>query len=297
MDSDDYKSSDEEVEVEVERKGYHPIILNNDYGGFRIKDDIIEEYNKKNKTELEPDDYECRFIPEFIKNYKNIGFDDLKIEWISDEVWNLKNNKKINAWEIHDYDGIESIQINNDIIKDYKIQEFLNILKKILYDDSMELSDKKRLEDVRILAPKDLKIQNFDVPQKTSNTNSRAKELKDYKILEFLNMLKTILYDDSIELSDEERLEYVRMLAPEVALTNHNFDKLSENANFIPTFSKAYREAKESFKSNLHKDGKNTIIRRSKRKSKKKTRSKSIKKKRNKSKKKTRSKSIKKKRN
>ena len=173
----------------------------------------------------------------------------------------MKENKNINAWEIHDYDGIESIQINNDIIKDYKLQEFLNMLKKILYE--MELSDKKRLEDVRILAPKDLKIQNFDVPQKTSNTNSRAKELKDYKILEFLNMLKTILYD--MELSDEKRLEYVRMLAPEEALKNHNLSKLSENA-----------------KSNLHKDGKNTI-RRSKRKSKKKKRSKSNKKKRSKS--------------
>ena len=278
-DSDDYKSSDEEVEVE--RKGYHPIIIG--FEGFYVNDDIIEEYNKKNNTELGPDDYECRFIPEFIKNYKKIG-DNLIIKWISDEVWDLKENKNINSWEINIIDGFEGLQINNDIIKDYKLQEFLNMLKTILYDDSIKLSShKKRLEDVRsILA--NLKIQNFKVDKP-----------KDKKILEFLNMLKTILYDDSMKLSDEERLEYVGMLAPEEALTNHNFDKLSENTNFIPTFSKAYRESKESFKSNLHKDGKNTI-RRSKRKSKKKKRSKSIKKTRSKSNKKIRSKSKKKKR-
>lgn len=164
------------------------IILNGSYGGFSIDKNVLNEYNKKTNKNLSYCDPECRFIPEFIEKIENGESinenDSLYIAYIPNDAFNY------NAWQIEEYDGTESISVNYEKIKIGKIEEFFNILKKILYDDS-------------------------------------------------------------IDLSSEMRFEYIRMLAPLESLEDIDYDILLKNAELLPMFSKGFQKAEKNFRSHM----------------------------------------------
>jgi hypothetical protein len=138
------------------------IILNGSYGGFSINEKIMNEYNKKTNSNLYFGSCECRFIPEFIERIEegeNIGGlgSDLYIGYVP------KDAMDYNAWDIEEYDGVESIIIDYSKIKVRKMTDFFDIMNKILHDDSINLSAEMRFEYLRMLAPKDaLENQDFD---------------------------------------------------------------------------------------------------------------------------------------
>jgi hypothetical protein len=59
-------------------------------------------------------------------------------------------------------------------------------------------------------------------------------KIKMSKMNHFIDMLKNIIYDDTHDLTDQERLEYIRMLAPCEALENKDYDMLLTNSQFLP---------------------------------------------------------------
>ena len=167
--SDDEYVDDEDddmdtyINLRTEPPSSHPYIVNGCYGVFSIKESIIHNYNEKHNTKLSSYDDECRTIPEFIKRIEkgddlNGNSSILSVEYISDDAWKYK------AWELQEYDGIESISINNEKIMLAKSREFLQILYKILYEESDEEEDPtKTVEYIRMLAPPDaLKKQDFN---------------------------------------------------------------------------------------------------------------------------------------
>lgn len=156
-------------------------------GGFSIYENVIEEYNIRTNNTLSRYDEECRFIPEFIERVKKgekISREDLEIEVIPLDAFKYK------AWEINDYDGIESIRIDYHRIKILKMNQFID-------------------------------------------------------------MLKNIIYDDTHELTDDERLEYIRMLAPRKALEDKDYDMLLTNSQFLPMFSCEFKKAEKNFHDSL----------------------------------------------
>jgi len=127
------------------------ILLNSMWGGFNIKQEVIDEYNRKNNSSLSPFDFECRFIPEFIDKVKQ-KFDinglgcKLFVTQIPADIF------KINAWTIETHDGAEDLIIRYDLIKEQKTNKFLNILKKIIYNDTFCPIENK-LKFIRFLVP------------------------------------------------------------------------------------------------------------------------------------------------
>ena len=164
---------------------YVKIILNASYGGMAIDQTVMSEYNERTNSNLYQGCYESRFIPEFIERIEN----DENINGISADLYIgtiPKDAMKYNAWDIDEHGGLERISIDYSKIKVEKMNEFFDVLNKILHDDS-------------------------------------------------------------VNVSPEMRFEYLRMLAPKDALENQDFDALLQNAELLPVFSPAFRNAEASF--------------------------------------------------
>jgi len=134
-------------------------------GGFSIFKKVMDEYNARTQNTLTHFDEKCRFLPEFIERVKNgekISVEDLAIDVIPLDAF------KYNAWEIYDYDGVESIIIDYHKIKMLKMNQFIDMLKNIIYDDT-ELPDEKRLEYIRMLAPREA-LENKDYDMLLTNS-------------------------------------------------------------------------------------------------------------------------------
>jgi hypothetical protein len=123
------------------------VLYNDCYGGFNISDEAQAEYDRrKQEYEAEKEDGKKKFI---IENY-----DPILIDMFLDEEWNT-NSTRLNgpranlkmAWfpneyagciDIEEYDGKEMPSVN-------KGRYYNKQLKKILYDDATDDSDKVRL--------------------------------------------------------------------------------------------------------------------------------------------------------
>ena len=137
------------------------VLLSKSYAGFFINKDFINEYNLKKNSSLSSFDDECRYIPEFIEKV-TASDANLYVATIPHDVF------KFNAFSIDEYDGLESIQIHYSILKLKKIEQFFDVLNKIIYDDSFNLSIEKKFRLIRLLAPQDL-LENKDFDALSKN--------------------------------------------------------------------------------------------------------------------------------
>ena len=104
------------------------IILNKNKGYFGIREDLVDEYNRRNGTSFHSFSEELRFIPEFIESIKNneyIGIDStLVVELMSTKAY------KLGAYEIQEYLGTENVIIHWDMIKAQEFKEHKITQKK-----------------------------------------------------------------------------------------------------------------------------------------------------------------------
>jgi hypothetical protein len=128
------------------------VLYNSDYGGFHLGDQAADLYEQQTGIELDQysDDLNVRTDPVLISIYKSLGNrlsgDDCKVKLATIP-------KKYQPYiRIDEYDGFESVEVNEDAFRADELQRELQSLKQRLTDilDGYRFND--NVDNDRIIA-------------------------------------------------------------------------------------------------------------------------------------------------
>jgi len=131
----------------------HKVVINNDYGGYSLDQEIIEEYVKRTGKPLDYENLSWDFndiertdpiLVEIVENLdpekKRNQISSLVVDDIPDDFY------QANAWSIEEYDGLEHIKLNSDALHLYQLVKLIkkgDILSCIEYVDKYIPSEDK----------------------------------------------------------------------------------------------------------------------------------------------------------